>query len=364
MRSTANTRLGGVGAGTLVGVGLVVVIAGALAWTFLRPGPGAAPQGPGAGPAGKGPEPTFLPPPKPALTAEQVETLVSSAVQRAEQGEYGQAETILEGAIRENPKTQELYLALGQIKMGRDAEGAYAAFEKAAAVGPKLNAVNGGQVGPVQYAAGTAAMGAGKFDRAEEHFGAAIAAEPRTAEYHLGMAAVMDRLGKLDDAFMELTKASNLDPNNPATWAGLADNNMRRNRPQLGLQYISKARELEPRKAAWRLVEARALNRMNRAEEAVNVLAGLEGAERNQLAVLRLVSESYGLLGKPGEAAAWWVKGSDAVPTDPQLAYEGALASRKGGRLEDAKRLADRAAVLGHREATALKGELAAAGEK
>ena len=121
-------------------------------------------------------------------------------------------------------------------------------------------------------------MGAGKFDRAEEHFGAAIAAEPRTAEYHLGMAAVMDRLGKLDDAFMELTKASNLDPNNPATWAGLADNNMRRNRPQLGLQYISKARELEPRKAAWRLVEARALNRMNRAEEAVNVLAGLDTA--------------------------------------------------------------------------------------
>lgn len=346
VRAMNGLRTGAVRGSTLVMVGLAAVTVGAVAvLTWPAAKPAQAPKS----------EQTPAPVAAKTLTVEKLEEIVGAAVTKSQQGEFAQAETILENAIKDFPRSQELYLALGQIKSGRDNAGAYESMKKAVAVGPST--------GPVHYAAGRAALAAGLIDRAEEHFAGAIGAEPRTAEFHIALAEVYRRKNKFEEAIHELTKASNLDPNNPGTWASLADCSLQINRAQVAIGYVRKARELDARNGAWRLIEARALNRLGSAEEAVNVLAGLDGPERRQLAVLRVVSESYGLLGKPGDAARWWIDASDAVPTNVNLAYEGALAAKKGGKVDDAKRLADRAKVLGHPEAAALTAELAAAGE-
>jgi tetratricopeptide (TPR) repeat protein len=327
-------------------LGLASVTVGALSWA-LWPRPVEVVRPVTEAPAA----PTVKP-----LSADELETIMTAAVAKAQSGEFAQAETIIENALREHPRMQDLYLALGQLRSGRDGEGAYKAFAKAVEVGPKT--------GPVQYAAGSAALSLGDLDRAEEHFAGAIGAEPRTAEFHIGLAEVYNRRNKPEDSLMELTKASNLDPNNAGTWAAMADNQMRMNRPQMGLQYIARARDLDPKRAAWRLIEARALNRLGRAQDAVNVLGALDESQRVSVAVVRLASESFGLLGKPEEAAAWWIRAADASPTDPSVAYEAAVSARKAGKTDEARRLADRAAVLGHKDAAALKGELASAPER
>jgi hypothetical protein len=80
----------------------------------------------------------------------------------------------------------------------------------------------------------------------------------------------------------------------------------------------------------------------------------MDAGERRQIAVVRLLTESYGLLGKPSDAADAFADASDASPTDALLAYEGALAAQRAHRVATAKRLADRAALLGHQDAAAL----------
>lgn len=338
---------GAVRVSTVVMLGLAAVSVGALSWAFWpRPEP--------VKPADATPQ-TISTQPKP-LTPAEIEAIMTAAVSKAQEGQFAQAETIIENALRDHPKTQDLYLALGQLRSGRDAEGAYKAFAMAVEVGPKT--------GPIQYAAGAAALLLNDLDRAEEHFVAAIGADPRTSEFHIALAEVYNRRNLPEDSFMELTKASNLDPNNAGTWAAMADNQMRQNRPQLGLQYITKARDLDPKRAAWRLIEARALNRLGRPQDALNVLGALDESQIVSVAVVRLASESFGLLGRAQDAAAWWIRAADAAPTDPGVAYEAAMSARKAGQINEAKRLADRAAILGHKDAAELKSELASAPDR
>jgi predicted Zn-dependent protease len=348
MQTMTHTRPGVVRASTVAILGLAAITIGAVAW-ILIPRPG-APVGPGETP------------PKPAepaakvLTPERLEEIVTAALGKAQSGEFGHAETLIENAIREYPKSQELYLALAQLKAGRDPEGSYKVFAAAVAIGPAT--------GPIQYGAGSAALGAGLLDRAGEHFAAAIGAEPRVAEFHVGLAEVFNRQGKIEDALAELTKASNLAPDKPGVWAVMADLSLKQNRPTVAIQYIKRARDLEPKRSAWRLVEARALNRMGKPQEAVDLLGALDEGERVQIPVVRLAAESFGLLNRPVDAAAWWIRAADAVPTRADVAYDAALSARKAGNLAEAKRLAERASVLGHADAKALTRELAAAPDR
>jgi tetratricopeptide (TPR) repeat protein len=341
-------RLGAVRASTVAILGLAAITIAAVAWILIpRPGTPDAPQGPVAMPAAASAK---------VLTPERLEEIVTAALGKAQNSEFGHAETLIENALREFPKSQELHLALAQLKAGRDPEGSYKAYAAAVAVGPAT--------GPIQYGAGGAALGAGLLERAGEHFAAAIGAEPRVAEYHVGLAEVFNRQGKIEDALAELTKASNLAPEKAEPWAVMADLSLKQNRPGVAIQYIKRARELEPARSAWRLVEARALNRMGKPQEAINLLGALDEAERVQIPVVRLAAESFGLLNRPADAATWWIRASDAAPTRADTAYDAALAARKAGNLSEAKRLAERASVLGHADAKTLTRELAAAPDR
>jgi predicted Zn-dependent protease len=346
--STPRFRQGVVRASTVAMLGLVAITVAAVAW-ILYPKAGAAQTTP------SGETPVSVPTAK-VLTPERLEEIVTGALGKAQSGEFGHAETIIENALREFPKSQELYLAMGQLKAGRDPEGSYQAYKAAVAIGPAT--------GPIQYGAGSAALGAGLLELAGEHFAAAIGAEPRVAEYHVGLAEVFNRQNKIEDALAELTKASNLAPDKPDVWAVMADLSLKQNRPTVAIQYIKRARDLEPTRTAWRLIEARSLNRLGKAQEAVDILGALAEGERTQVPVVRLAAESFGLLGKPGDAATWWIRAADAAPTRGDVAYDAALAARKAGNLPEAKRLAERASVLGHAEARALTRELVSASER
>ena len=287
----------------------------------------------------------------------QLGAVLDSAKKFVSEGDIAKAQAVLEGALREFPETQDLYLALAQVLVNAgDVEGAYAQFERALAIGPATAAV--------QYGAGTLALTIGKVDRAEEHFSAAQTADPRDPDYPQSLAQVYTRRNQLPEASAALLRAANLDPNRAKVWANLAELELRQNRASTGLQYIVKARELEPRTAAWRLIEARALNRLGKADQAANVLAGLDPESRHQLPVLRLLAESYGLLKRPDLAADAYAQASDAQPTDPQLAYEAATAADKASRADEARRLAARAQALGHADARELADRLANAPDR
>jgi predicted Zn-dependent protease len=340
---------------TLTALGLLALTGGlvvALIVVLNRSGPAGGSGGGGTPPgqAGVTPQRTVQP------TDEQLAAVLDSAKKLVSEQEIAKAQAVLEGAIRQYPETQDLYLALAQVLVNaNDLEGAYAQFERALAVGPIT--------APVQYGAGTLALTLGKVDRAEEHFSAAQTADPRDPDYPQSLAQVYTRRNQLPEASAALLRAANLDPGRAKVWANLAELELRQNRPSTGHQYILKARELEPRTAAWRLIEARALNRLGKAEQAANLLAGLDPESRHQLPVLRLLAESYGLLKRPDLAADAYAQASDAVPTDPQLAYEAATAADRAARPGEARRLAVRAESLGHAEARELADRLANAPE-
>jgi len=288
-------------------------------------------------------------------TPEQVNAVVQAATKLQASNEALQARTVLEGAAREFPGEPDLLIALGQLLMQQgDHAGAYAAYAGAIAAGDSSGSSPGESRAALHYAAGVAALQINENDRAEEHFVAALAADPKTAEYHSAIAQVHTRKNRLPEASAELMKAATMEPARGKYWANLAELELRQNRAPVALSYIGKAREAEPRFAGWRLVEARALNRVGRAADALNTLSGLEPGERFQMPVLQLMAESHGLLGRPDRAAEMFREASDATPADASLAYEAALASERAGMSSESRRLARRAADQGHADAQEL----------
>ena len=267
-----------------------------------------------------------------------------------------QARTVLEGAAREFPGEPDILIALGQLLMQQgEHAAAYSAYSKAIAASNAAggNGTNEGRAA-LEYAAGVAALQIKEDDRAEEHFTAALTADPSTAEYHSAIAQVHTRKNRLAEASAELMKAATMEPARGKYWANLAELELRQNRAGVAVGYIAKARAAEPRVAGWRLVEARALNRVGRPGDALNTLSGLDKGERYQMPVLQLMAESHGLMGKPERAAELFQEASDESPGDAALAYEAALAWERAGKASEARRLARRASDLGHPEGEEL----------
>jgi predicted Zn-dependent protease len=281
--------------------------------------------------------------------------IVKDAQNAAMQGEPGKAVAALQEAIARYPATQALYTTLGTILMGQRQPGeAYAQFEKALAVGPRT--------AELEFTAGTVAGLADRPERAVEHFAAAAAQEPGSGKIALHLGQAQMKAGQLDPARASLVRSLKLDEHQPIAWGMLAEISLRQNNGAMALQHIEKARRLEPGTLAWRIIEARAHRRENNPRAALETLAGLADAEKRQDAVLRLMAECYGMLGRPGDAAALYVAASDDQPEAADLAYEAALWLERAGEGARAADLARRAAGLGHEKARSLAEKLAAGG--
>ncbi|MFZ4574129.1 MAG: hypothetical protein ACOYN0_07010 [Phycisphaerales bacterium] len=276
--------------------------------------------------------------------------IIAAAEKLRLQAEPDKSEVILRAAAAEYATDQPLQIALGELlvekasRMTTDEAAdaarrdAYAAYERALAIGPRD--------AKLEFVAGTLASKLSNLQRAVEHYSAAQAADATEARYPLYLAQVQLRLNQDAEAKANLLIAAKLSPDTANVWGTLADVALRENKLSIALQHIRRARELEPRNVLWRVVEARALKRDNKPEEALALLIGLDDADRLEPNVTQILAESLGMLGRNGEAADAYEAASAANPADGPLALEAARWLEAAGRRDKARDRAEHAAML------------------
>lgn len=286
--------------------------------------------------------------PRGRATTGTIDGVLNSVRTLVRDGEVGKADAMLEEAIAANPTEQRLYVSRAEVMaLRQNPAGAYSMYEKAIALGGQSD-------GELQFAAGTVASMAGRLDRAAEHFGAAQGLMRSDHRPSLYLAQVQIKQDQIEAAKANLVIAGKLNPDVAAVWGTLADLELRSNRTGLALQHVAKARGLEPRVTLWRLIEARALKREGKAEEALQTLIGVDEAERRQSTVLALMSECYGMLSRPGDAAELYVRAAEADTTNADLALQAAAWLERSGDKRRAATWADRAKMLGASGAEAI----------
>lgn len=279
--------------------------------------------------------------------AEATEAILVSVQQHVRAGDHGQAAAILEEAVRSYADQQELRIALAETYVALNRSGdAYEQFIAALTIGPRDASI--------EFAAGTMARMNNRFDLALEHYSAAQNAEKSNPTYPLYLAQMQRKLDLTEDAKVSLLRVVALQPENAIAWGTLADIALAENKIDLALQHVARARELEPRVGAWRLIEARALKRQGKPEQALLVLDGLSDLDRQQLHNVRLIAECNAMLGKRQEAVACVVDASRARPGDADLALEAAIWLYNAGDKDAARTFATRAYTLGSDSASSL----------
>jgi tetratricopeptide (TPR) repeat protein len=324
----------------LMGLVLLVAAVGAAVVLSLRSAPQQANGEPGpATRAGAAPE-------------QAIAAVLSSADEYIRTGENGKAEAILQAALREHVEEPRLYVKYAQLLAGQKRlEESYALYVKALACGPRD--------APTEFAAGTLANMCGKLDAAEAHYAAAQSAEPSDWRAPLFLAQVQVKLDNTEEAKKNLLIAANLKPDTAIAWGTLAELALREDKTSIALQHIAKAREIEPRVTAWRVVEARTLKRQGKAEQALGLLVGLDEAQRREPGVMQVMAECFGMLQRPGDAAAMYMQSSDSEPTRGDWAFEAALWLERAGDPKLGAEYAKRAAALNIKGAQALADRLA-----
>ncbi len=290
-------------------------------------------------------------PPSPPAPADKIDAVLNAVLPLRNSQEWGKAEAILNEAIRHYPEEQVLYLQLGEIlAIQRKSAEAYSNFEKALAIGPREP--------EIEMAAGTVANDCGRLDRAEEHYQAAQAAKKNDWQPSLFLAQVQMKRSNFSDAKKNLMLAASAKPDLAVAWGSLAEVLLRENAVGPALQNIAKARQLEPDNLSWRMIEARALKRYAKPDAALQLLVGLDEATKTQPGVLALMSECYGLLRRPADAAAQYAKVSDRFADKPEWALEAARWFDRANDKENALKYARRAQYLGDKDAEKLAAEL------
>lgn len=290
-------------------------------------------------------------PATPPAPADKIDAVLNAVLPLRNSQEWGKAESILNEAIRQYPEEQVLYLQLGEIlAIQRKSAEAYSNFEKALAIGPREP--------EIEMAAGTVANDCNRLDRAEEHYQAAQAAKKNDWQPSLFLAQVQMKRSNFGDAKKNLMLAASAKPDLAVAWGSLAEVLLRENAVGPALQNIAKARQLEPDNLSWRMIEARALKRDAKPEAALQLLVGLDEATKTQSGVLALMSECYGLLKRPTDAAAQYAQVSDRFADKPEWALEAARWFDRAGDKARALEYARRAQYLGDKDAEKLAAEL------
>lgn len=300
--------------------------------------------------------------------AAAAQAAIEAAARHQAQGRFGEAAAILRGVVDADPTDRDARLSLARALMGQHLyPDAYAQYEAALALstpGAVQRIAREGDAAAAQlhFEADTCASMAGRLDRAEEHYSMAQTADPREARYPLYLAMVQLKKGGQEcqtAAVASLLRATHLNPELGEAWGTLAEISLRQDQLSIASQHVEKARRLQPDVVRWRLVEARVLNRRGEASQAAALLTALPEAERRNPQVLAVLSESFGLMKRPIEAArAYAAAFAASAPPDPELAYQAALWFERAGDVRAAAEHATAAAALGHADARDLAARL------
>jgi tetratricopeptide (TPR) repeat protein len=277
------------------------------------------------------------------LTPEQKAELrltLEQASQELNQGQYALAQRRLEDAATRFPRRQQVQTLLHEAHVGQQQwQPAYAAIQEAINIGPAS--------APMHDAAGVVANKAGFVEEAVQHYALAMSIDAANPKYPLYRAQLLLKLGEDDQARRFLMQTVNLDEAQDFAWGTLAQLALRENEPDLALQYITRAREIEPTRSHWIIEECKALRRKNEAERAAMLITGLPQDVRDQPGILEDLATSYAMLGQPGDAATAWQERSDRLPNDWYAAWQAAVWFERAGDYEEALRFAQIAAVVG-----------------
>lgn len=276
-----------------------------------------------------------------------IDAILGSARLLSTEGEHGKAEAILSEAVRQYPDNQELRLSLATelLELRRPQE-AYDQYTVALAIGPREPGI--------EFIAGTIANTIGRLDLAIEHYEAAQAADPTTADYPLYLGQVLAKQGRNDAAKASLLRAAKLGQDRAVVWGTLADIALRENNAHLAASHAARARSIDPANSVYRLIEARALNRVGRPDEALELFIAMPAADRRDADVMRLMSESFGLLKRPLDAALLYAAAADEDRSDAELAFRAGEWFDRAGDKPQAAEYLGRAALMGHEPAAAV----------
>lgn len=280
--------------------------------------------------------------------ARKVDAILDSVDASLRSGKSAEAEAIVKGGVEQYPGDQRLHIALAELMLGKnDLGAAYESYLRALA--------SGDRDAKLEFQAGTVASMLGKLDRALEHYAAAQTADATNAEYPLYLGQIQLQLGKLDEARASLVRSGHINPDDGRVWGSLAEIALRENKLDVALQQIEKARAIQPRITLWRFIEARIHARAGRPEKTVELLIGLDSAERTSEPLARVLADALSALHRDSEAADVLAQASDRTPDNANLAFDAAVRARKVASDDRFLRLRERAAKLGHAGAANLK---------
>ena len=287
---------------------------------------------------------------------ETIEQVLESVQVYVAAEEYQPAVAILKGAIARYPADADLRFSLCDLYMMTQ-EYRLAYEQIVAAI--EHSGEGGDRNAPAQFKAGTLASTIDEPEMALVHYQAAMRADPETSDYPLYLANIQFKLNKLDEAKANLAIAARLAPDRAIVWATWAKISLRQNKLGIAAQQIERARKLEPHTPAWTILEASIRKRDGDPERAIELLLALSQEALGDPEAMRLLAESYGMIGKPGEAASRMVDFATLHSEDPQAAFDAAVWLERAGERGDAVLWGRRARDLGHDRAQGWLDSLA-----
>lgn len=326
----------------LATAGLAVLAGGAWAvWSLSRPAPS---------PGASADAPLGL-----AADGAEIRTLAAAldaARQAMDQDKAAIAEKLLRPAVDRFPGDQRARFMLAECLLQTgDKPGAYEQYERGIMIGPDH--------AEYRHAAATVAAEIGRLDDAESHYLVAQKLAPSNPKFPLYLAQVQRKQGKTDEARANLMVAAKLDPSLAIAWASLAAIALDENRPSVAHSYITRARELEPDRLEWRLVEAKALRRDNQPREALALLLAIpEKLRATDAATLEELALCHGMLDDPASAAALYTGAISAGSDDPEMGYQAAVWLARARQNQRAAMYAQHAAAKGHEGAKKLLAQI------
>ena len=324
-------------AGIVLGIAVLgaAVFAGYAVWSLLQ-----SPAQPTQAESDDG----FADPSQGMAETESIEEILGAVQVYVREENFEAAQRVLEGAVATYPSDQELRLALGDLYLLTQQVGAaYEQYLAGIEIGPETWAAH--------FTAGTIANTLGQPEIAEVHYHSAMRLDPANPETPLYLAAIQIKLNKLTDAKASLAMASKADPDSPRAYAMRADIAMKENKPTIALEQVRKARAIEPNALGLVLLEAKALNRMQEPQEAVDLLTALPLEHAVSPDVVTVLAECLGMLGNFDDAASRMMDAAERHPDNADLQFETALWLQRAGRDREAVEWAQKAANGGSERA-------------
>ena len=181
------------------------------------------------------------------------------------------------------------------------------------------------------HEAGIAATAAGEHERALEFHRRAAQLEPTNAKHAIFTGNLLARMERPAEAADWFRRATEIEPNEPWGWAGLAETHRQGSEYQAALAAIRTARECAPASTNFRVSEARILRESSRGREAAMLLFAVQPDERATRLVTEELAAACTQIGDHQRAAKVWEALHAQNPDDLDAMTEVAIAWIRAG---------------------------------